>query len=444
MSAEKIYSNRLNKGIIDFIDERFGTAVTDEIFKRINLDRLALSDPDGFVSDEVTHALTTTAMELTGERRITYLAGRNMPKTLGKVGGFMVGITSPTFFMKSLGEIEGRLALKTINTTKQVGRGRYRIEITYKDGFMAKPYTCENRIGCYESAPLFFGLPYAKVEHPQCAHRNEGNCVYYVQFPEFRFLAFKRLALVLLLGGIVLGAMGILASPSTVLLPISVAFLIGGLASLALYKHFSAAKALEWSLIGNEALVEQNRKLETMNHKLALLHGMNGALSEIGAIEDACRHVVEGLVKQFGFGSSQIWLLDKDSEFLFCAAAHGYSRDVLEGIERTRFRLGENWDNPHGLLVQTMKVGKTIVANDMEEVLPRLSEPARNFLESLKITSLIMTPLSHGGRSLGILAGEYHRGEKLESQDQMIFQSIAHVLGSVLIKASYPLPKALP
>jgi hypothetical protein len=441
---EKIYSNKLNKGIIDFIDEKFGSAVTDEIFKRINLDRLALTDPNGFVSDEVTHALTTTAMELTGEKRITYLAGRNMPKTLGKLGGFMVGITSPTFFMKSLGEIEPRLALKTINSTRQVGRGRYRIEITYKDGFMAKPYTCDNRIGCYESVPLFFGLPYAKVEHPQCAHRKEGNCVYYVQFPEFSFLAFKRIALLLFVACFALVPVGILAGPAKAFLAVSVALLVAGLSCLSLYKHLSAKKALEWALIGNEVLVEQNRMLETMNHKLALLAEMNGTLSEIGTIEEASRHVVEGLVKRFGFGSSQIWLLDEDSEFLGCAAAHGYTPEILEGIKQTRFRLGENWDNPHGLLVQTMKEGKTVVANDMGEVLPRLSESARSFLEFLKISSLIMTPLSHGGRTLGILAGEYHRGEKVVSQDRLIFQSIAHVLGSVLIKASYPLPKALP
>ncbi|MDB5106310.1 MAG: sensor signal transduction histidine kinase [Fibrobacteres bacterium] len=440
--GDKVFSNKLFAGYIEFMDQKLGKVMTDQVLGRMNLDRLTLGDLNGYSSDEVSQAVTMAATELTGEKRLSYLVGRNLPNSIGRIGGFIAGVTSPAFFMKGIGGIEGRLALKTVNKTTQVGKNRFRVEITYKDGFMARDYVCDNRIGCYESAPLFFGLPYAKVEHPQCVHRNEGNCVYYVQFPEYGFLVFNRAAQVFFIAALasVVAALTIHVGPWFRAVP--GALLLGALASFSWYKHLSAKKSLEWSLFNNETLVNQNLVLDVLNTKLTALQKLTSTLVECRTADEACAIVAEGLVKDLRFGSGQIWLLDGRREYIHCAGAEGYPEEIRRLIMDARFLYKDNLDNSHGLLVQTMLQGKTIIANDMAEVLPRLAEQSRNFLEALNLSSFIMTPLIHDNRPLGILAGEYHKGEKIEIHDQMIFQSLSLVMTSILMRTTAGKPIA--
>jgi hypothetical protein len=434
MSGDKVYSNRLNQGLIDFLDARFGKPMTDEVLSRINLDRLTVSDPSGFATAEVTHALTMAAMEVTGEKRITYLIARDLPKSLGMVGGFILGITSPQIFMKTLGQIEGRMALKTINKTTKVGRNRWRVDITFKDGFQDEYYVCENRIGCYEVGPLFFGLPYAKVEHPQCFHRREGHCVYYIDFPEYGFLWYKRAAQFLFAAVLIASGISMNADFRHLFPALPGALMIAGLLCFSYYKHLGSKKSLEWSLMLNEGLTRQNQRLEKMISKVEVLQSLTTALVESADAREACSALVHGLVHRMRFGSSQIWLLDGEGN-LACVAAEGYSPATMDIIKAAKFKLGEEWDNPHGLLVQTLENRKTIIVNEMEDILPRVTAKTRDFLTALKLSSFIMTPLFHADTPLGILAGENHQGEKIESQDQLIFQSLAHVLSATIVKS---------
>jgi hypothetical protein len=438
MTEEKVYSNVLTRGVIEFLDKKFGKTMTDEVLRRINLDRLTIMDPSGYTTGVASHALATAGMELTGEKRLLYQMGRNLPNSLGVVGGFIIGITSPHMFMKVLTGLEGRIALKTINKTIHLGGNRYRVEITFKDGFLEKPYVCENRIGCYESTPLFFGLPYAKVDHPQCVHRNEGNCIYYVEFPDYGFLWFKRAAQVGVVASIAVASVQLLTGSRSDFPVLPGSILMAALVFFSLYKHFSAKKALAWSLLANEGLIQQNQLLETTHSRVTTLQRLTARLVETGDAGQACALAVKSLVREMHFGSSQIWLLDADREFLSCAAADGYSPETTALIMASKFNYREDLDTVHGLLAQTLEQRKTIIANDVGEVLPRVSPKARAFLESLKLSSFIMTPLFHGDQPLGILAGEYHRGEKIESLDKLLFQSLGHILAGTLIKSSYP------
>jgi hypothetical protein len=429
---DKVFSNKLLWGYVKFLDSRLGKVATDEVLKRIGLDRIALSDVDAYSTQQQSRSLTYATMELTGEKRVSYLIGRDLPNIIGVVNGFVAGVTSPAFFMKSAGAIEMRLARKTINTTTRTGKNRFRVEISYRDGFEADAFMCENRIGCFESAPLFFGLPYAKVEHPQCLHRGEGNCVYHVEFPESGFLAWRRFAYaayLLALGVFLLFLFGPFGERSWFL---PLALLIAGLVSHVLYKHLNAKKALEWSLLANESVLRQNGILDSLNAKLQAMYKVASELSAMTGGADPCGHTARSLVKRMGFGSAQVWLLDPEGREFRCAEAAGYPEAQRDFIRSARFRLADGADNPHGLLIQAMEQRQTLIVNDMQDVLPRVSPRVRDFLVTLKISSFIMTPLIDGEKLIGILAGEFHAGEKIETNDRIIFQSLAQVLTATL------------
>jgi C4-dicarboxylate-specific signal transduction histidine kinase len=81
-----------------------------------------------------------------------------------------------------------------------------------------------------------------------------------------------------------------------------------------------------------------------------------------------------------------------------------------------------------------MRDGKTVIVNDMEEYLPNLTPRTREFLADLKMSSFILTPLVHNGKSIGILAAENHGGEKVGNQERLLFQAISSIATNALVK----------
>ncbi len=435
MDKEKIYSNRLALAYLQYVDKKYGPGVTDEILERCKLDRLTLSDTSGFHTAEETEALTMACIEVTGEKDLPYLMGRELPNSLGRVGGFIVGITSPDFLMKSLGQIEGRLARKTINKTTRIGRGRYRVDITFKDGFKEKPLVCRNRLGSYEAAPLFFGLPNAVVEHPLCAHRGEDHCIYVIDFPEYGSGILNRLfaGFTVLAAG--LGAAWAFGFDRVWLLVAALACAFLGSLSLAAHRHLAARRSLQWAMLSNEGLARQNAQLESNNARVTSLQDLTATLNGLTRVRDVCELAVGTLVRSFRYGSSQIWLLDPEGKYLACRSAVGYPRDLLAFITNTRFRMGENWDNPYGLLVQTIEQKRTLIVNDPAELIPRLSGRTQDFLKALELSAFVITPLLHEDKPLGILAAEHHDGSKLANHDKVLFQSVSNIVATALVKA---------
>jgi len=432
---EKVYSNRLMFGYLKIMDERAGKTATNESLARYGLDRLKLMDPSGFVTFEENDRLVRAAREVTKEEDVGYLVGRNLPNSVGNAQAFILGITSPGFLMRSFGTIETKLAPRTIAKLKQVGPNAFQSDITHKDGFKEAPYVCRNRIGSYESMPLFFGLPHARVEHPECAFKGADHCVYIVRFPAFGTGWLNRAFVILVALAVALGAAYLLHRDRFAIAASALLSLNLGWACLALHKSRNAKRAMDWSRQTNEGLERQNRILEATNEQINSLQELTSIRNASMSVQDICDHVVRTLVDNFHFGSSQIWLLDEPREYLSCRSAIGYSPELSAFIRNTRFKMGEDWDNPYGLLIQTLDQGKTLLVNEPEEVYAKVTPRTREFLMALGISSFIITPLIHEGKSFGILAAEYHHGEKFRNQDRMLFQSIANSIAGTLVAA---------
>jgi C4-dicarboxylate-specific signal transduction histidine kinase len=432
---EKIYSNKLFLSMIQFIEKDFGKAIADQVLDATGAERLTLEDSSGFQSSDFAISLTENAIRITGKEDLPYLGGRSLADSLGVVGGTLIGLTSPGMVMKLMAQIEGKMALKTINQTEQVSRNQYRVKISFKDGFQESIYGCQNRIGCYESSTRFFSLPYAKVEHPACVFKGDRQCEYLVTLPEFGFIGLKKLALAFFALALAFGFVAVAGSVSIWEFPASIASLVLSLAAFSYYKHKQAKHALDWTLITNEGLAKQNRELERNNLQINSLQDLTTLLLNTTRVKHICEKSVYMLVNQFRFGSSQVWLLDEKGEYMACTKALGYPENLLAFISNTRFKMGENWDNPYGLLVQTLDQKRTLLVNNPEEIYAKVTPRTREFLEALNISSFIITPLIHGDRRLGILAAEYHNGEKMHNQDKLLFQSVSNIVTNAIIKA---------
>ncbi|MEO8215149.1 MAG: hypothetical protein ABI560_18260, partial [Myxococcales bacterium] len=351
---EPVYSNRLMGTYLIFLDQRLGREETDALLNRVGTDRIKLSDLNGFASQAENEAFMFEAMKATGEPDIAYIAGREYPKHVGRLMGFIAGVTSPQFFMRSFGQIEERLSLKTINRTERIGHNKFRVNITLRDGFKERDFVCRNRIGMYESSPLFFGLPYAQVEHAQCAFRGDDHCVYTVQFPETGYNLLPRLFQVACAAALGLALAGTLRAPHWPWLAAALTTLCAGLICYAVYRGISAKKALEWSVLSNEALVNQNRALESMNLQVQSLQELTVLLNSSTRVQELCERTVNQLVSAFRFGSSQIWLVDPARNELRCRGALGYGVERTATLASAAFNVEGHGRTGHGLLAQAL------------------------------------------------------------------------------------------
>lgn len=433
---EKIYSNRIWISFLSFLDRKFGRETSDRILESIGEDRLTISDPSGFQTAEFGQRFTDAAVAVTGQKDIAYQSGRSFAESLGKVGGMIIGLTSPDMAMRLSGKIEGRIALKTLLDAETIGRNRYRIRVSFKDGFQENEAACQNRLGTYESIPRAFGLPYGKVEHTKCVFKGADQCEYLVTFPEHGFMRFKKIGLAVGILAVAMAAWGALSALQGPLW-ISAAALLAAMGFYAVYKHLQAKHSLEWTLLSNEGLSQQNRELEKDNARINTLHSLTMTLGQATKVQDICENIVKIMVSGFGYGSSQIWLMDEDRKYLSNRAAHGYSGDLTAFIRNTRFEIGRDWDNPYGLLVQTLVQGRTLLVNDVEESLDRLTSRTKEFISSLNPSSFIITPLFNKSAPIGLITAEHHGGAKLENKDKVLFLSISYILVNALVKADF-------
>jgi signal transduction histidine kinase len=434
-SHDAVYSNRLMGTYLTFLDQRLGREETDALLQRVGTDRIKLSDINGFQSQAENDAFMFEVMKVTGDPDVAYIAGREYPKHVGRLLGFIAGVTSPQFLMKSFGQVEERLALKTINRTEKIGHNKFKVDITLRDGFKERDFVCRNRTGMYESMPLFFGLPYAHVEHPQCAFRGDDHCVYTVQFPDTGYSLLPRLFQVSCVAAVALAVAGTLRAPHWPWLVAALSTFSAGLICYSVYRGISAKKALDWSVLSNEALVNQNRALESMNVQIHSLQELTVLLSSSTRVQELCERTVSQLVSAFRFGSSQIWLVDPTRNELCCRAALGYGVERTATVASTSFSLGDARPTDYELLAQALIEQKTIIVNEAESARATLPPHLRELLESHELSSLIVTPLIHDGKPLGLLAAEYHHGQKLEHKDRLLFQSLSNSVANALVKA---------
>ena len=432
---EKIYSNKIWMTFLVFIEKHYGKDLADKVLLEVGTDRLALVDSGGFQPDEFGKRLVETAIKLTGNKDISYLAGRAISESLGKVGGFVLGLTSPSLCMKLMGQIEGKVALKTIIKSESIGKNQYRVRASFKDGFQENVYACQNRIGSYEAFSRFFGLPYSKVEHPQCLFQGGERCEYIVTVPEYGFIAFKKAAFALFLVAAILGGLAIFGHSPSFIAWASILGMFGGLGAYAFYKHQQASRSLDWTLLANEGLTSQNRELEKNNAQINSLQNLTLTLGQTPRVQAICDVVVATLVKDFKYGSSQIWILDETGKRLANRATAGYTSELNAYIHNTEFEMGQGWENPYGLLIQTLEQGKTLLVNDVEEAVGKLSSRTREFIKILDPSSFIVTPLFQGKVPVGILTAEHHEGQKLDQKDKLLFQSISNIVANALVKA---------
>ena len=420
-------SKRIVQPVLRYLDGEYGHQVTDKILAEIGYDRVYFDDPDGFMPQDTTQEMFEAAAKHTGDEEFPYHLGRNTVKYGNKAELLFASIfASPALVFQNINKIEGRLVRTTRIQSEKVGRNRFKLTISFRGNYREHPTACRNRQGTYEALPTIFGLPFARVKHPQCAFRGDPHCVYEVTVPEDPFHWLARLSLLTgalsLIGGIM----------ALVFQNVAVLLICGGVASfgLLLYTLFmkkNSQVTLQWGREVNETLEAHNRGLEQDNERTEFLYTLATVLNRQVRVDAICEKVTRILHHDFRYDSCQIWLAD-DSGKISCAAVAGTEASVKSKLDQPGHHLQH-------FIAKVLSDKQTLLINDIETAKTQLADFSPELFEGLNLSSAIVVPLVEKDTIIGMLLGLKHGGEKISYLDRLLFEATAPFVANSLEKA---------
>lgn len=170
--------------LLGHVEERGGPAAVEEMLRRADVDLTPaqLRDPSRWVGYDTRIRLFRAATEVLGD-----------PTTMRQVGAAAIvhgahhalilvvrGLGSPRAVFRALPRAVPKFT--TTSTMEVLGTTRTSAELDYRlhDGYDHSRLDCEYAQGLLESIPTVFGLPPARVEHPQCQSDGYPSCRYSV------------------------------------------------------------------------------------------------------------------------------------------------------------------------------------------------------------------------------------------------------------------------
>ncbi len=421
-----LYNVRIIKTYVEYLEKYYPDVNIDDVLHDIGMTRGDLDDPGVWYTQHVADRFQEIIRSKTRNPRIARDAGRYVASSRAYkvIREYIHGVIGPGTAYGILPSIHSKVSRSSKLSVRNIGRCTREVTTVPLPGVVEKPYQCENRTGQFEAMARIFTGQYARVEHPECIHRNGACCRYIVSWREPLFLRIRKYRNLAIL-------MGILVSPAAYVFSETTAFVhaiewfglvVLSITCLGLFlesKEFRR-RIEEQAHSAEQLIAESNARY----NDATLIQEMGRAISNSIDIDGLLEMVVHIMENRLDFDRGCIFLADDPGTRLIYRAGYGFHPDQENILRNAHLHL----DKPEsrGPLVVCFKEKKPFLVDNTAGILEDLSPRSKEILHLSGSSSFICVPVVFEDRALGVLAVDrINSGSPLRQHDLNLLLGIA-------------------
>ncbi len=400
---EPLYNSRITKVYLSYLKENHPGVDIASILEYAGMTEYEIDDQTNWFSQEQVDRFNRRVTEATADPDIARKAGRYATSTagLGAAKQYLLSLINLSTLYLKLEKVYSIFSRAVAIKVYKLGPNKVEIIATPYKGVNEKPYQCENRIGMFESVAKYFLQDYARVEHPECYHRNHAHCRYLVSWDQETHYILRRVrTFYLTFGGLAVMTLSFVLSLGTwwivallfVLIGLSLAFFTERIGKKEMEKIFERKGEDAQSLIAEMKIRHDNA---------LLVQEIGDAISSVLNINSLVETVARSMEINLDFDRGIIMLVNSSKTHLVYAAGYGYDQSKVSALQQLKFSL----ENPEseGAFTRAFREQKPFLVRDVSEIESSFSERSMKFLTDMNVQSLISIPIIYKDESLGVL-----------------------------------------
>ena len=392
-TSRPLYNSRIIQGFVEYLSINHPNLNVQEILNYAGITMEEVVDSAHWFTQTHTDRFYEIVAEKTGDPDIARKAGRFSATSAGMAlfHQYVIGLLNSESALLAMAKIFPFLTKGATAETRRLSTGKIEIISTPLPDVEEKPYQCENRLGCFEALPKLFANVYGHIEHPLCFHRGDAACHYIVSWTDPPSLKIRLWRNYSLIGSVLLAGMLYVFAPTNIFLLLTIIFICLNAVLNFAYSR-TKIKELEKIIENSRVTAEARIDLADANYDNSLLvQEIGRATAAILNIDDLMHKLATLMDHRLSYDRGLIMLADEAATKLVYSAGYGYSKEELNYLQKTTFRL----DNPNskGFFVRAFLDRKHLIITNANEMADELSAKSRILLNAFGVRSLLCMPI---------------------------------------------------
>ena len=186
MNDTPLYNTSNLKIYTEFIQKKYPEIDIDSILEYSGITTYQLEDAGHWLTQDQIDRFYEIVVHKTGNSKIAREVGHySIFSEAGQpLRQYILGFMTPATVYTLQKKLYPLFSRSCELTTKRLGKTKFEITVTPKEGVEEKPYQCENRTGILEAVARLFTNQFARIEHPACMHEGDKACTYIITWEQ--------------------------------------------------------------------------------------------------------------------------------------------------------------------------------------------------------------------------------------------------------------------
>ena len=425
-----LYNSNIISSFLQLVRAKYSFVNVTELLLDSGMEAYQVEDEGHWFTQAQVDLFHERLVKLSGDPNIAREAGRYTasPDAIGKTARWVLGFIEPASVYKLIGKIASKYTRADSFESRRISATEIEVVVTPKEGVQQKRYQCENRIGYLEAIVSVFYARLPKITHGECIFEGGSCCRYSISWKQSNAESFKKARNFALLPAVAGLSMLFFAETWAWSLPVAL-FGASLPVLLALLAEIFEKKEIKAALFNVRATTEELLDSANLNYNhVLMINEIGRIISKHNQVHALLTQVIGILKNRLEYDRGIIMLVSDDRKNLEYKAGYGYSPEMVDDIEKTRFHLDRQ--DSRGVFVLCYREKRPFLVNDVGRIMEDLSQRSLEFIKRIGSKSFICCPILYEDECLGVLAVDNVKSKRpLLESDKNLIMGIAPEIG---------------